>query len=294
MTQGTDPYLSPAASSAPTGTSGKAIAALLLGIGTFFCSIFMAIPALIFGVMSLGDINRSQGRLTGRGLAITGIVLACGISLLQLVAIPLAMLPAIGAARAAARRAATMSQLRMVTLAAHMHHDSQREFPATADDATGAPVSWRVKMLPYLEQSHLYDQYDQKQPWDSAANKAVSGQKVSMYHDTADPDANSNKTYFLAVVGPGTALQADKPLKLDTIRDGQANTILFVEANADRAVPWAEPKDLNYNPADPRAGLGDVRPGGFMAAFADGSVQTISNDIDPAVLRAKMSSAGND
>ena len=44
-----------------------------------------------------------------------------------------------------------------------------------------------------------------------------------------------------------------------------------------------------YDPADPMAGLGKMRPGHFLAAFGDTTVQTIANDIDPDVLRAMMS-----
>jgi len=198
------------------------------------------------------------------------------------------LLPAIQAAREAARRASASVQLRQVALAAHVYNDSFQNLPATADASKGAPVSWRVKFLPYLEQSYLYDQYDQSQPWDSAKNRAISDRKVQIYHDINDPDINSTKTYFLAVVGPGTALEADKPVGLGQLHD-PSRTILFVEANADRAVPWAEPKDLEYNSAEPRAGLGDVRPGGFVAAFADGSTRFIHNSADPDVLKAMMS-----
>ena len=62
-------------------TSGKAIFSLACGI--LFLVLPFSIPAVIFGHLSLHDIRRSGGRLTGKGLAITGIILGyLGITLL--------------------------------------------------------------------------------------------------------------------------------------------------------------------------------------------------------------------
>ena len=55
-------------------TSGMAIAALVLGILGFCTFGITAIPALIFGIISLVIIEKSGGRITGRGFAIAGIV----------------------------------------------------------------------------------------------------------------------------------------------------------------------------------------------------------------------------
>jgi hypothetical protein len=58
-----------------------------------------------------------------------------------------------------------------------------------------------------------------------------------------------------------------------------------VEANAEEAKPWAKPGDLEYDPKNPRNGLGELRPGGFLALLANGSVRFIPNSIDDEVLR---------
>jgi Domain of unknown function (DUF4190) len=57
----------------PPETSGKAIFSLVCGIIVLFFP--FSIVALVFGYLSLYDIRRSAGRLTGRGVAIAGIVL---------------------------------------------------------------------------------------------------------------------------------------------------------------------------------------------------------------------------
>jgi hypothetical protein len=58
----------------PRGSSGKALASLLLGLASFCGMCFTGVPAIVLGFMSLGDIKRSQGRMTGGGMAVTGII----------------------------------------------------------------------------------------------------------------------------------------------------------------------------------------------------------------------------
>jgi hypothetical protein len=70
---------SPAAqptSSPGTPASGKAVAALVLGIGGLtFCPVILSVFALVLGYQARAEIDRSGGRLIGRGQATTGIVL---------------------------------------------------------------------------------------------------------------------------------------------------------------------------------------------------------------------------
>ncbi|MCE9556834.1 MAG: DUF1559 domain-containing protein [Planctomycetes bacterium] len=284
MSSSPDPFLSPASVAGPR-TSGKAIASLVLGLGSLFCSIITAIPALVLGILSLGEITRSEGRVSGRGLAITGIVLSVALPLLNIVCLLVALLvPAVGAARQAARRAQSANNLRQITLAAHQYESQNGRFPAAVDTSKGAPVSWRLTVLPFLEALSIYKQYDPSQSWDSAKNRSVSDTHLPLYNSPEDP--RSNKTHYLAVVGPGTAFEGNKPVNIQTI-GSPSQTIFYVEADA--AVPWAEPKDHNFNPADPAAGLGGIRPGIFAAAMGDGSIRMIPTDTDPEVLRALMS-----
>ena len=96
-----DPYQAPSAYSNPSvqpmmmttpGTSGKAIAALILGLCVFLVGLFAGIPAVILGHMALTEINTSGGLKGGKGMAITGLVLGylsiaagvCGILLIIL------------------------------------------------------------------------------------------------------------------------------------------------------------------------------------------------------------------
>jgi hypothetical protein len=69
---------------------------------------------------------------------------------------------------------------------------------------------------------------------------------------------------------------------------------MLVEAAPDQAVEWTKPDDLEFDAGNPKAGLGGVRPAGWLAGFADGSVQFISDMIDPAQLKAMFTSAGGE
>jgi hypothetical protein len=77
----------------------------------------------------------------------------------------------------------------------------------------------------------------------------------------------------------------DRQIPFAEVTDGLANTIVVVEANDDQAVIWTEPKDWQYNPQQPKRGLGKMRPSGFLALMGDGSVRMISSDTDDQVLR---------
>src|SRR5262245_60819279 len=98
----------PLSRSAPQ-TSGMAITSFVLGIVSFFCSIVTGLPAIILGAIALGKIKRSQGQLTGDGFAIAGIVTGAVSSLMILPIMVALLLPAVQAAREAARRNHSMS-----------------------------------------------------------------------------------------------------------------------------------------------------------------------------------------
>ena len=296
MANAPDPYQSPADASEKLGTSGMAVASLICGIASFCLSFITAVPGLILGIISLSQISSSNGRLGGRGMAITGIICSVmGTVVIPIVGILIALLlPALQAAREAARRNTSAANMKNVALALHIHHDVHGTFPAAVDQSEGAPVSWRTKILPHLEQSSLYEQYDQSQAWDSAANQPATDMVIPVYVSPSYAGAEMNISSYLALSGEGTIFPPGKKMKFRDMADGTSTTLMFVEADDEYAVPWASPQDIDYDPANPMKGFGNHRPGIFMAAFGDGDVQTFSNDIDPDVLRAMISRAGDD
>ena len=191
---------------------------------------------------------------------------------------------AIAKMRAAAARMQSMNNLKQIGLAMHNYHDVYRTFPPAANVKNGKPLlSWRVHVLPFLEQQKLYKQFKLDEPWDSPHNKKLIAKMPPVYRATHSKAA-PGKTVYLVPVGKKMAfVPGSKGQKISEFRDGTSNTILAVDVDDAKAVIWTKPDDLTVNPKSPLDGLGKDR-GMFNALFADGSVQVISRDVNAEVL----------
>jgi hypothetical protein len=276
-------------------TSGMATTSLVLGISSFFCWIFTGLPALILGIVALRNINRSNGQLKGDGLAIAGIVTGAVSSLMILPIMVALLLPAVQAAREAARRSVSLNNMKQISLALLTHETLQKTFPPAGGGAEeGSQLSWRVHILPYLGEQDLYEQFHLDEPWDSEHNRALFARMPAVFKD---PNLRlpQGETSYLAVTGPGTAFgDGTAAPSIRDFTDGLSTTIMFVEANPDQAVVWTKPADWKFNPDNPTNGLGKARLGGFLAAFADGSTDFIQNQSDPVKVRALMTRDGDE
>ncbi len=205
------------------------------------------------------------------------------------------LLPAVQQARTAARRTQSKNVLKQIGLAFHNYHDVYNIFPARASfDANGKSLlSWRVHILPFLDQKDLYDQFKLDEPWDSKHNKKLIFQMPMTYQNPNFQEKNY-KTNFLLPVGKGTLFEGKEGLRIRALTDGTSNTIIAVEADEDQAVIWTKPEDLSYNPEKPMTGLGNLRPGGFNILLADGSVLFISVDLNKDTIRSLMTFAGGE
>ncbi len=270
-------------------TSGKAIASLVLGLMSFFCTLFTGIPAIILGALGLSDIGRSGGRIRGKGMATAGIILG-GIGTI-LVPIGL-LLPAVQAAREAARRAQCVNNLKQIGLAMHNYLSANNCFPPGAiTDADGKPLlSWRVSILPFIEQQGLYEEFHRDEPWDSPHNQALIARMPATYLCPSDGPDTEHTTRYQVIVGPGTIFEGVKGTPINEITDGTSNTLLVVEAK--NPVPWTRPDDI---PVDGlTTGVGSKHPGGFNALMADGSVRFFKMSINPVMLQAMATRNGGE
>jgi hypothetical protein len=208
-----------------------------------------------------------------------------------------ALLPALQSARQAAQREASTTNMKQIMLAWHVYHDTHKKFPAHAsysDD--GQPLlSWRVHILPFIDGGQeLYAQFKQDEPWDSEHNKALIAQMPAVYQHP-NVKLEPGKTNYLALVGNDCILNGTKEgVGIRNITDGTSKTIAFVEADPAQAVEWTKPDDLEFNPEDPVAGVGNVRPGGWNAALSDGSTRFIPDAIDAQTLKALVTIAGGE
>lgn len=199
------------------------------------------------------------------------------------------LIPAVGAAREAARRMECQNNLKQISLAMLNYHDTFKTFPPAyipAED--GTPMhSWRVLILPFIEESYLHDQYDFNESWDSPANFGLSSYQPAIYTCPSDP--NSLCSYFVIDV-PNGLFDGSKGSPIHSIIDGTSNTIMIVEV-AGSNVHWMEPSDLG--PAALAAPINSNMNGsvissnharGAAVAFADGSVHFLPEDTTLQVL----------
>jgi type II secretory pathway pseudopilin PulG len=281
-----------------TQTSGKAKAALVLGFLSFCTTILTGIPAIIFGILGLRDVNQSRGRLTGSGLAITGIVLGAIGSLLvgpAMVGILLGLLlPATQKVRNAAELAKSSNNLKQIGLGLHSYYDKIGQLPENAAilSKDGRPLlSWRVAILPFIEYEFLYRQFHLDESWDSPHNKTLISQMPKVYaHPAAGPgEFQERLTYYRAISGPGTAFltRSGRPGNFPNITDGTSNTILIVET-ADPVI-WTKPDDLVYDPTGPLPRLGGHFGNRCTILMCDGFVRTIDlSKVSEKTLRAAI------
>ncbi len=206
------------------------------------------------------------------------------------------LIPSIQAARDAARRARCVNNLRQIVLAMHNYHSANNVFPrAICADADGKPLlSWRVAILPYLQQNELYNKFKLDEPWDSPHNKGLLKEMPSVFLcvDRVKPEPFT--TNYRVLVGPGAAFEKNRDTGVVDFTDGTSNTVLVLEAK--EAVPWTKPDDLKFDPAAAPSlyGAGSPHPGGFNAATADGAVRFIKNTIDRIVFRHLITRNGGE
>jgi len=211
------------------------------------------------------------------------IVLSSDAKTVEAVMKPLA--DAIAAARKNAQRVQSMNNMKQLGLAMHNYYDVHKRFPPAASyDASGKPLlSWRVHILPFIEQKALYDQFKLDEPWDSEHNKKLIDMVVKAYQDPS-AGLKPGMTTYLVPIGEGTVFGGNESLRMPDIVDGTSNTIMIVSVTPDRAVPWTKPEDLPVTKADPKQGLFGPGHNTFVATFCDGSVRTIAEAIDNDTL----------
>jgi hypothetical protein len=202
------------------------------------------------------------------------------------------------AAQAGAHKARCVTNLKQIGLALHNYHQTYKSFPpAYTRDKQGQPLlSWRVQILPFLEQQSLFDQFHQDEPWDSPHNKTLIEKMPAVLACPSEARKlrKSGKTTYLAPRGKATVLPGAEGVKLAELTDGTSNTIMVVDASDALAVIWTKPDDWDIDPEPKREGLFGHHERGTEMLFADGSVRFIKATISPVLLRGLLTRNGNE
>lgn len=204
--------------------------------------------------------------------------------------------PPLERARLAAKRSQSANNLKHIGLAMHNYHDVHKTFPPAARcDQNGKPLlSWRVLILPYVDEQGLFQQFHLDEAWDSPHNKALIGKMPAVYRSPLSKLADRTRTNYLLPVGPAAAFAGPKCIQFKEVRDGTSNTVMTLEADDSCAVVWTKPDDLPFDPKDPLKGLGGLIEGGFHAGIMDGSVRFISKTIRSDVFKALVTPDGGE
>lgn len=205
-------------------------------------------------------------------------------------------LPVQRTAPRAMRRVQCTKNLRQIALALLDYEQEYKSFPpAYTVDARGRALhSWRTLILPYLDNSSLFNTVDLSKPWNDPANAQALATMPSIFRcpEAVEP---RNTTTYLAIVAPNGCLISSEPRRLVEITDPHQATLMVIEAGEESAVPWMAPVDANESLV---LNLGPTtklhHAGGTNACFVDGGVTFLESTTPAEVRRALMSIAGND
>jgi prepilin-type processing-associated H-X9-DG protein len=202
------------------------------------------------------------------------------------------LLPAVQAAREAARRMSSANNLKQIMLAVLNYESAYRKLPArVVKSEDGKPLlSWRVMILPYIEEGALYSEFRLDEPWDSDHNIQLLERMPAVY---ANPRAMAapGHTVYLAPFGENAGWP-DESFKMIEMTDGTSLTVAVLEVSSDKAVPWTKPDDLDI---DLNSDSSWMPPGsGTNVAMFDGSVHWLNRFVDMQTLRAMFTINGGD
>ena len=164
-------------------------------------------------------------------------------------------------------------------------------FPGDIADKKGkALLSWRVQLLPYLEQGDLYKKFALDEPWDSKTNKPLIAMMPKVFAPVR-VKTEEGHTFYRGFTGNGAFFEPRSKIEIKGVADGLSNTIAIIEAGD--AVIWTKPgSDIPFDPKKPLPMLGKDIDGVFHAARLDGSVFLLKRDFDAEAMKAAITVAG--
>jgi uncharacterized protein (TIGR03067 family) len=195
----------------------------------------------------------------------------------------------------AAQRAVSSNNLKQIALALHSYHDTYKRLPGPAiTSKDGKPLlSWRVAILPFVEEGTLYREFRLDEPWDSPHNKKLLNKMPKLYEPVRGKTKQPYTSYYQAFTGPGTAFEPNMKLRIGgSFPDGTSLTIFVVEAG--EPVPWTKPEDVPYDPKKDLPKLGGLFPDGFHIVMVDGSVLWVGRGFDERTFRGAITRNGRE
>ena len=280
------------------GSNGLATMSLVFGVLSF-CTGITFIPGLICGFMGLSKARTSGA---GKGMAITGILTSF---------VGFAVSGAVGAGvyfvyvqkQKLDERMGTQNNFKQLGIATQSNTDVTGYFPRPyldeltrdsdpplAESAIKTKLSWRVTILPYLEQNPLYRRFQRAETWDSSANKPLSQTVVQQYADADTP--LDPTTRIRCFYDNGAVFDTRFKSTFVDVTDGLSNTVMYVEAGEKGT--WSQFNDYKFDPNGSPPAMGHPNRDTFTAIMVDGSVRQVRKSVSPATFKAAITRAGGE
>jgi len=191
--------------------------------------------------------------------------------------------------------AQSANQMRMVGLALHNFESSYKSLPPARGGSVSTGLSWRVHILPFLEQAELYQQFHLDEPWDSPHNKSLVAKMPLVYRFGGGKLGQGMTTLVVPKYGDEARAIGDAPqgAGFREYRDGTSNTIMALEVSEADATIWTKPDTFEINPQAPRRGL-EARGGRPLILMGDGSVHRLSASAADNDVRGLFTRAGGE
>lgn len=230
------------------------------------------------------------------------------------------LLPAVQAAREAARRMSCSNNLRQIGIGLHHYHDAHGCFPPggierrDAMNPKGRQIAWSAFLLPFVEQKAIYDTIDFGKAFDSAANAPAAAMVIPLYLCPSVPRASDlvqgrgacdyGGIYGERITGPNAppkgVMLYDRAIRIRDITDGTSTTLAVSEDSGWQDGQWINALnvfDQAYPINQAPAFENDIRskhPGGANGLFCDGSVRFLKETVPLPTLAAICTREGNE
>lgn len=298
-----------------------ALAAFLLGVFSLSpLSILTALPALYLGVRAIRTINRSDGRLRGLRLAIAGLVLGAVVTLIGVIGTPAMVLVLV---QEYSQRAGCTNNLRQIgeSIQVYSNHNDKTFPPGTVPNPALKPeqrLSWEAAILPWLAESgpgrkkweKMAGAIDFKEAWDAPVHASLR-QNLALYLcpvfalELSSSQVGLSSYVGIAGVGRDAATLLldsagagffgyDRLLHPTDITASLAATMVAIETGQDNG-PWAAGGPATVRGIEPEgdwyigkgAAFGGFHREGANVLWADGSVQIVTERVEPNLFRLR-------
>ena len=229
------------------------------------------------------------------------------------------LLPAVQAAREAARKTSCQNNLKQIGLGLHTYHNTHGSLPTGCIEWRGWPsnptdrqFAWSALLLPFIEQQNVHRQINFGAPFDAAENAEAAETRIKTYQCPTAPESDQVRGpsnyggLFGEIIVDKTQDDGlfvyERSIEFRDIRDGLSTTVAVSEDVGGPDSEWINGRNVFAQSGgvnDPNAWVGDneirsLHTGGATVLFADAQVRFLADTLDRQVLGGLITRAGRE